>query len=193
MRRETAIVLGLLVIVLVPLWFIAIASGGNSFEQIAIQTGQNVSVAPTGTFMTTPTEISVYTAGVVSWLALFGLVGALFLQVRYAHNVGRRTEAIVPEEGDALPYVPSFVENAHRRVVAYYPAGASLRGVWLTALFTFLSVVFAALFAGEALGLARNQFLGFYGGILAFSLAETVLMYYTHFMPTIEVAEARDH
>ncbi|WP_435100796.1 hypothetical protein [Halarchaeum sp. P4] len=193
MRRETAIVLSLIGAVLLPMWGVAIASGGNSFHKIPLQTGENVSIAPTGQFITMPTEISVYAAGIVSWLALFGLVGVLFLQLRYAHNVGRRTEPIVPEEGESLPYVPSFLETAHRRVVAYYPADAGLRGVWLVGIFTFLSVVFAALFAGEVLGLARNQFLGFYGGLLAFSLSEAILMYYTHFMPTIEVAEERDH
>lgn len=193
MRRETAIILVLIGIVLLPMWGIALASGGNSFEQIALQTGESVSLAPTGQFVTMPTEISVYAAGIVSWLALFGLVGLLYAQLRYAHNVGRRGEPIVPDEGESLPHVPSFLETAHRRVVAYYPADAGLRGVWLIGLFTFLSVVFAALFAGEALALSRNQFLGFYGGLLAFSLSETVLMYYTHFMPTIEVAEDRDH
>lgn len=193
MRRETAIVLVLIGIVLLPMWGIGIASGGNSFEQIALQTGENVSISPTGTFMTTPTEISVYTAGIVSWIALFGLVGLLLVQVRYAHNVGRRTDPIVPEDGESLPYVPDFLETTHRHVAAYYPADAGLRGVWLMGLFTFLSVVFAVLFGGEALGLARNQFLGFYGALLAFSLSEMILVYYTHFMPTIEVAEDRDH
>ncbi|GAA0295187.1 hypothetical protein [Halarchaeum salinum] len=193
MRRETAIILVLIGIVLLPMWGIAIASGGNSFHEIPLQAGENVSLAPTGQFVTMPTEISVYAAGIVSWLALFALVGVLYAQVRYAHNVGRRTEPLHPEQGDSLPYVPSFLQTAHRRIIAYYPADASLRAVWLIGLFTFLSAVFAVLFAGEVMGLSRNQFLGFYGAILAFSLSETILMYYTHFMPTIEVAEERDH
>jgi len=193
MRRETAIVLVLIGIVLVPLWGVAIASGGNSFETIAINTGGNASIAPTGSFVKTPTEVSVYTAGILSWVSLFGLVGFLLVQVRYAQNVGRRTEAIVPDEGEALPNVPPFIQTAHRRIVAYYPADASLRGVWLIGIFAFLSVVFAVLFAGEVLGVARTQYIGLYAALLTFSLSETILVYYTHFMPTIEVAEDRDH
>jgi len=193
MRRETAIVLVLIGIVLVPLWGVAIASGGNSFENIPLNTSAPGAIAPTGTFLPTPTEVSVYTAGILSWVALFGLVGFLLLQVRYAENVGRRIEPVIPEEGARLPGVPPFIRTAHRRIIAYFPADASLRAVWLTALFTFLSVIFAVLFAGEALGVSRNQFLGLYGALLAFSLSETVLLFYTHFMPTIEVAEDRDH
>jgi len=193
MRRETAVIVLLISAVLVPMWFVALASGGHAGgEEIALQPAPNSSLNPTGYFIDAPTEINVNVAGVVTWLGLFGLFGMLFASIRFAHRVGRSGEPIEPTDGTDLN-LPGYLESEHRSVVAYWPAKANLTGVWLVGGFTFATVVFAALLASEVFGAARHQFLGFYGALLCVSLAETVLLYYTYFTPSIDVAEERDH
>lgn len=191
MRRETAIILLLIAAVLLPMWGVAIATGGNSFEQIAVQPG-NSTVVPTGSFITTPTEVSVYTAGILSWLGIFAILGFVGWQAKFINRMGRTGEPLSGEASN-LPDVPSFIESEYREIVAYWPARADLKGVWLVGLFAFLSVVFAALLGAEAFSQSRLQFLGLYTALLCFSLAELVTCYSTYFIPSIEVAEERDH
>jgi len=192
MRRETAVIVLLISAALVPMWFVALASGGGGGEQIALQPTPNSSLNPTGYFINTPTEINVNVAGVVTWLALFGLVGVLFATMRFTHRVGRAGEPIEPDDETDLD-LPAYLESEYRKVVAYWKPQASLGSVWLVGGFTLATVLFASLFAGEVFGAARNQYLGFYGGLLCLSLAETVMLYYTYFMPSMDVAEERDH
>ncbi|GGL69781.1 hypothetical protein GCM10009039_29740 [Halocalculus aciditolerans] len=170
----------------------ASVSGHNSFETIAVQQPENSTLAPTGHFINSPTEISVQMAGILSWLGLFAIMGFVGWQARFINRVGRRGEPLSGEEGP-LPDVPSFVESEYRSIVAYWPARADLKGVWLVGLFAFLSVLFAALLGAEAFSQSRLQFLGVYTALLCFSLAELVTCYTTYFIPSIEVAEERDH
>lgn len=191
MRRETAVIVLLVGAVLVPLWFVALASG-HGVESIVLEPAENTTLNPTGYFVDTPTELNVYVSGVVTWLALFGMVGVLFASMRFAHRVGRAGEPLEPDDGTDLD-LPAYLESEYRSVVAYWKPEASLRAVWLVGGFALLTVLFGSLFASEVFGQARNQYLGFYGFLLCVSLAETLLLYYTYFMPSIDVAEERDH
>ncbi|AWB27461.1 hypothetical protein [Halococcoides cellulosivorans] len=192
MRRETVVIALLIGAVLLPMWALTIETGHNSFEEIAVQPAENSSLAPTAGFLPTPTEVSVYVSGVLSWLGVFAIFGFLAFQVRFVDRIGRAGE---PQHGSAddLPGVPSFVESEFREIVAYWPARADLAGVALVGLFAFLTVLFATLFAVETLGAARLQFLGLYAALGSFSLAELVVCYTTYFLPSITVAEQRDH
>jgi len=58
---------------------------------------------------------------------------------------------------------------------------------------TVLSIVFAALFTGEYLTLARTQYFGLYATGMFLSLALSTVAYYAWFMPHVEVAERRGH
>lgn len=192
MRRETAIILVLIAAVLLPMWGVAAVSGHTSFETIAVQQPENSTLAPTGYFVKTPTEISVQVAGILSWIGVFAIVGFVGWQARFINRIGRKGEPLSGEDGP-FPDVPGFVTSKHRQIVAYWPARADLKGVWLVGLFAFLSVLFAALLGSEAFSQSRLQFLGVYTALLCFSLAELVTCYTTYFIPSIEVAEERDH
>lgn len=191
MRRETAVVLILLAAVLIPLWGLSIAAG-NITSSIAVKPPSNSTLTPTAGFINTPTEFSVYWAGILSFLGVFAIVGVVGWQTKMIDRLGREGKPLSSENAP-LPDVPEFIESEYRRVVAYWPMQADLKGVWLVGLFAFLAVVFAALFTSEAWNHSRLEFLGLYGALMFFSLAELVTMYATYFMPSIEVAENRDH
>ncbi|MFB6162339.1 MAG: hypothetical protein ABEJ86_02720 [Halococcoides sp.] len=192
MRRETIVIALLIGAVLLPMWALTIETGHNSFEEIAVQPSEHSSLDPTGSFLPTPTEVSVYVSGVLSWLGVGAIFGFLAFQVRFVDRIGTAGE---PRAGsaDELPGVPGFVETEFRDVVAYWPARADLAGVALVGLFAFLTVLFATLFAVETFGTSRLQFLGLYAALLSFSLAELIVCYTTYFLPSITVAEQRGH
>ena len=56
-----------------------------------------------------------------------------------------------------------------------------------------LAIVFAALFTGEYLTLARTQYFGIYAAGMFCSLALLTVAYYAWFVPHVEIAEHRGH
>lgn len=191
MRRETAVILVLVALVVVPLWGLSIAAG-NTNQPVAVHEPANSSLNPTGRIVNTPTETSVYSSGILSFLGVFAIIGVVGWQTHVLDRLGRVGSPIT-DVAEMLPGLPAFVETEYRRVTAYWPAPATNTGLVLVAVLSLVASMFAILFAVEVLGPSRLQFLGLYGGLTSLSLALLVTVYLTYFVPSIEVEEDRTH
>ncbi|WP_415381239.1 hypothetical protein [Halosimplex sp. TS25] len=86
-----------------------------------------------------------------------------------------------------------WIETDDRWVVEYTDASDAIEGLVAMGGLTVLTIVFAALFTGEYLTLARTQYFGVYAFGMFMSLTGLTVSYYAWFMPHVEVAERRDH
>jgi hypothetical protein len=192
--REAVVVL-LLVAVLLPMWFVAL-HGEPPSEEIEID--QSVTeMRPLAGVVDTPEKLAPSQVGVIVWVALFGLVGLLAAVHRFMNSAVRPDDAparAVADGGRAperagLPWL----RTDERWVVEYRDASDDVEGILAMGGLTVLAVVFAALFTGEYLTLARTQYFGVYATGMFLSLALLTVAYYAWFMPHVEVAERRGH
>jgi hypothetical protein len=193
--REAVVVVLLLVAVLVPMWFVAL-HGEPPSEEIEID--QSVTeMRPLAGLVDTPEKLAPSQVGVVVWVALFGLVGLLAAVHRFMNSVVRPDDAPVTavadggraRDGVGVPWL----RTDDRWVVEYRDPTDAVEGILAMGGLTVLAVVFAALFTGEYLTLARTQYFGLYATGMFLSLALLTVAYYAWFMPHVEVAERRDH
>lgn len=187
-EREAILIVVLIGLVLAPMWYFALASGEPT-AGVQLQSDDDA-IAPTETFLPTPTEVNTNVSGVVTWLALFVLVAMIVYTRRFTERVGHAPDSIRPDGGSALP---SWLTAGDRQVLAYWPAKAPSAGLITLALLTWSVVAFAALLAWEGLNYARTQFLGVYMGMMLLSMGVWVAVYTTWFIPSITVAERREH
>jgi len=218
-RRRGLIVIGLLVAaVLGPMWFVGI-QGEAPAEEIAID-GSVSEIRPLAGFLDTPTKLSPSQVGVIVWIALFCLMGALTAAHRFMNEAVRpddsddrdRTDVARADGGtgtasetaaDETGFGGSgrardrtrspWLEADSREVVEYHDAANTREGIVVMGALTVLAIVFAALFTGEYLTLARTQYFGVYAAGLFLSLAASTIAYYAWFMPHVVVAEERSH
>ncbi len=214
-RRETLIVGVLVALVLLPMWYVAL-QGEPSSEEIQIDPSVS-EIRPLGGPVDAPNKLSPSQVGVVVWVALFGLYGALVGAHRFMNSAVRPSDAdaevivsdggISGEEGNdaerrttprdgridggGSPF--SWLSTDERWLVEYHDAAGSTEGIVVMAGLTVLAIVFSALFTGEYLTLARTQYFGLYAAGLFLSLAALTVAYYAWFMPHVEVAEKRGH
>ena len=80
-----------------------------------------------------------------------------------------------------------------RGIAEFIEPTEAIEGLVVMAGLTILSVVFAALFLGEYLTLARTQYFGLYAAAMFVSLAALTVAYYAWFIPHVAVAEERYH
>lgn len=199
MRRETAVIILLIAVVLLPMWYVALTSGtegggigvGTGADPVAVNTSADLQ--PTGGFLPGPTEVGVNQAGVVAWVALLGMVGVMVGARRFLDRMSHLDDSAVTDGGSATILVPPYLRTESRQILDYVPAVASRGGLLVVALLSWVDVAFAGLLADETLGLARTQFLGTYAGMLFLALALTVLAYTAYFVPDITVVETREH
>lgn len=204
MRRETVIIVLLIASVLLPMWYVALTSGtegsaigvGVGADPVAVDPSADID--PTGKFMPMPVEVGPNQAGVITWVALLGTVAAMVGATRFLHRLGHARQSVAESDVEAdggrpVVKVPPYLQTDTRWIVDYWPAPAHRTGLLALAGLSWSTVVFAALLALEGLGQARNQFIGVYAGMLFLSLAATVLVYAAFFVPSITVAERRDH
>ena len=192
MERNT-ILIGLLVTaVLLPMWYVAL-HGEPPSEEIAID--ESVSEhRPLQGFVDTPNKLSPSQVGVIVWVALFGLLGLLAAVHRFMNQAVRPPDDAVTDGGTASGSVSlPWLSTESRWVVEYHDASDAIEGLVAMAGLTVLAIVFAALFTGEYLTLARTQYFGLYATGMFLSLALSTVAYYAWFMPHIEVAEQRGH
>ena len=192
MERNT-ILIGLLVTaVLLPMWYVAL-HGEPPSEEIAID--ESVSEhRPLQGFVDTPNKLSPSQVGVIVWVALFGLLGLLAAVHRFMNQAVRPPDDAVTDGGTASGSVSlPWLSTESRWVVEYHDASDAIEGLVAMAGLTVLAIVFAALFTGEYLTLARTQYFGMYATGMFLSLALSTVAYYAWFMPHIEVAELRGH
>ena len=191
MRRETAVVVLLVVAVLLPMWFVAL-HGEPPSEEVEID--QSVTeMRPLQELVDTPNKLAPSQVGVIVWVALFGLLAVLAAVHRFMDSAVRPddpSDAAVADGGRVgLPWF----RTDDRWVVRYHDASDAAEGILAMGGLTILAIVFAALFTGEYLTLARTQYFGVYATGMFVSLALLTVAYYAWFLPHVEVAERRGH
>lgn len=191
MDTRTLVIVLVVLSVLLPMWFVAL-HGEPPSEEIEID--QSVTeMRPLQGFLDTPNKLSPSQVGVIVWVALFALLGTLTAAHRFMNAVVRPddpADATVTDGG--TPGAP-WLRTTDRWPVEYHPATESVEGIVVMGALTVLSIVFAALFTGEYLTLARTQYFGVYAAGMFLSLAGLTVAYYAWFMPHVEVAERRRH
>ncbi|GAB6861365.1 hypothetical protein ACFR97_12860 [Haloplanus litoreus] len=193
MRRNTLLIGAMIVTVLLPMWFVAL-HGEPPSEEIAIDESVT-DIRPLEGFVDTPNKLSPSQVGVVVWVALFALIGVLTAAHRFMNEAVRPPDSADSRavESDGGTVTLPWVETDHRWIVEYHGASDAIEGLIAMGGLTVLAIVFAALFTGEYLTLARTQYFGLYATGMFTSLALSTVAYYAWFMPHIEVAEHRGH
>jgi hypothetical protein len=201
MQGKTIVILLVLLAVLLPTWYVA-TQGEPPSEEIEIDQSVN-EIRPLAGFVDTPTKLSPSQVGVVVWVALFGLVGALAFFHRFMNRAARPdegAEATVTETAadgreatDGGTVSLPWIETEDRWLVEYHPSSDAIEGLIAMGGLTALTIVFAALFTGEYLTLARTQYFGVYAFGMFMSLTGLTVSYYAWFMPHLKVAERRGH
>lgn len=191
MDNRTIVVLGIVLAVLLPMWYIGL-QGEPPSEEIKID--HSVSeIRPLEGFIDTPNKLSPSQVGVIVWVALFGLIGVMAFFHRFMDRAARpdsgTSAAVTDGSGRTVPWI----ETETRWITAYHPASDAAEGLVAMGGLTVLTITFAALFTGEYLTLARTQYFGIYAFGMFMSLAGLTVSYYAWFMPHIEVAERREH
>ncbi|MFB6196251.1 MAG: hypothetical protein ABEI80_08760 [Haloplanus sp.] len=198
MRRNTLLIAALIVTVLLPMWYVAL-HGEPPSEEVAIDESVT-QYRPLQGFVDTPNKLSPSQVGVIVWVALFGLVGALTAVHRFMNDAVRPPDDAggAPDSGtgtapDGGTVSLPWLDTERRWIVEYHDATDAIEGLVAMGGLTVLAIVFAALFTGEYLTLARTQYFGLYAAGMFLSLALSTVAYYAWFMPHIEVAEQRGH
>jgi hypothetical protein len=190
MRRETLVITVIVGLVLAPMWYVASHGESPSAET---EIDQSVSeMRPLQGIVDTPNKLSPSQVGVIVWVALFALLAALAGVHRFMDRAVRPPGSADPEPGDGAA-VASWFRSDDRWLAAYHDAVDSVEGVAVMGGLTVVAIVFAALFTGEYLTLARTQYFGAYAAGLFLSLALLTVSYYAWFLPHVEVAEQRGH
>ncbi|MFB6151626.1 MAG: hypothetical protein ABEJ40_07460 [Haloarculaceae archaeon] len=217
MQREWLVIVALVAAALVPMWFVA-AHGESPTQEVGID--QSVTeMQPLEGFLDTPNKLSPSQVGVIVWVALLALMGVLSAVHRFMNEAVRPDEGAVSTDGGTTSGstadggkngggtvdgatdrgtsgaagttgAPWFT-TAKRSVVEYHGASEELRGIVAMGGLTIVAIVFAALFTGEYLTLARTQYFGVYAAGMFLSLALLTVAYYAWFLPHVAVAEER--
>lgn len=199
MRRETLVILLVIGVVLAPMWYVGL-HGESPSEEVEID--QSVSeIRPLAGFIDTPNKLSPSQVGVIVWVALFVMLGVVAAAHRFMNEAVRPADPgarTAPESGgpvaeDGGRALLPWLEARDRWVVEYAPPSDELAGIVVMGALTVLSIVFATLFTGEYLTLARTQYFGVYAAGMFLSLAMLTVAYYAWFVPHVEVAEQRGH
>ncbi|SEP05382.1 hypothetical protein SAMN04487948_11231 [Halogranum amylolyticum] len=191
MRKETVTIGVVLLAVLLPMWYIGL-QGEPPAEEIEID--QSVTeMQPLAGFVDTPNKLSPSQVGVIVWVALFGLVGVLSGAHRFMNEAVRPDDDADAAVADGGRVGLPWFQTESRWVVEYHDSSDAIEGIVVMGGLTILAIVFAALFTGEYLTLARTQYFGIYAAGMFLSLAASTIAYYAWFMPHVEVAEQRGH
>jgi hypothetical protein len=191
MDIRSIILVSLLLVVLLPTWFIAM-QGEPPKEEIQIDQSVN-EIRPLDGFVDTPTKLSPSQVGVIVWVALFALLGTLAFFHRFMNRAARPDDDVDATVTDGGTVGFPWFETEDRWLVEYHPSSDAIEGLLAMGGLTVLTITFAALFTGEYLTLARTQYFGIYAFGMFMSLAGLTVSYYAWFMPHVEVAERRDH
>ncbi|MEF8781065.1 MAG: hypothetical protein V5A46_10340 [Haloferacaceae archaeon] len=188
MRRESAVVLLLIVVAIVPMWLVALYSGEPAG---ALEINYElVEIRPLEGFVDVPSALTPSQIGVVTWMSLLVLMGLLAGLHRFMEGAVRPTEA--SSDGGRVA-VPDWFVTETRWIVEYEPGTESTEGLVVVGALSILAITCATLFAAEFAMLVRTQYIGLYATGMFVSLAAMTAAYYAWFMPHVEVAEHRGH
>jgi len=193
MQLEHVVVVGVVLAVLLPTWFVAI-QGEPPSEEVRIDHSVT-EIRPLDGFVDTPNKLSPSQVGVIVWVALFALVGLLSVFHRFMNEAARpnANPDVAAADGGANAAGVTWFDTDDRWVVEYAPSSGALAGLVAMGGLTVLTIVFATLFTAEYLTLARTQYFGVYAFGMFMSLTGLTVSYYAWFMPHVEVAERREH
>lgn len=203
-EKETIVILLLLAAVLGPMWSLALLSAHSETPVTLSQ--EKGKIAPAEQVFPAPTEVNEYVAGVITWLAVFAVVGMIFYTHQFVRSVGQSGDPMdateqssrsVAADGsgriNVRDVLPSYILSDDRWLANYWPARFSTPGMIGIAAMSWSTVVFAVLFVMEALSWARTQLLGIYGGMMFLSLGVLVAVYAIWFLPSMHIVEDREH
>ena len=200
-EKETGVIGLLIGVLLVPMWFFALAS--HESESAVVLSEDRGVINPTETFLPMPVEVNEFVAGVVTFVALFALMGMLYYTLRYIRVIShlRRSRAehrdgtVAPDGGQTrdAPSLPPYLLSGSRRLAEYWPADYATPGMIGIVVMSWTATSFSLLFGVEAFTWARTQYLGVYAGMAFISLGVFATIYTASFMPRIHVAEDRGH
>lgn len=200
-EKETGVIGVLLGILLVPMWYFALAS--HESESAVVLSEDRGVINPTETFLPTPVEVNEFVAGVLTFVALFVLMGMLYYTHTYIQTISRlrqsrsehRDGTVAPDGGQArgTVSVPPYLRSSSRRLAEYWPADYATPGMIGIVVMAWTATSFSLLFGVEAFTWARTQYLGVYAGMAFISLGVFATIYTASFMPRIHVAEDRGH
>ncbi|MFP4591150.1 MAG: hypothetical protein ACLFM8_06785 [Halobacteriales archaeon] len=188
--RAMAIV-GIVLAVLLPMWYVALL-GAPPGEPVELDHAVS-DIRPLDGFLDVPHQLSPSQVGVIVWVALLGMFGALAFFHRFMVRAARPAQDHDETATDGGAVRLPWIESDHRWVVAYEAPSDELAGLVAMGGLTVLTIAFAALFTGEYLTLARTQYFGIYAFGMFMSLTGLTVSYYAWFMPHVEVAERRSH
>jgi hypothetical protein len=199
-EKETLVILFLIAIVLGPMWYFAFVSAST---QTPVTLNQNKGhIAPAEQVFPAPVEVNEYIAGIITWVAVFALVGMIFYTHQFIQSVGQsgdpvnateQSEGSVAADGGVGRILPSYMLSDDRWLANYWPARFSNPGMIGIAVMSWSTVAFAVLFVMEAMSWARTQLLGIYAGMMFLSLGVLVAVYATWFLPSMHLVENRGH
>ena len=147
-------------------------------------------IRPLDGFIAVPGKLTPSQVGVITWIALLGLLGVLAGLHRFMESA---TRPAFPEADGGQFVVPDWFVTEKRWVVEYHPGGESSEGLVVVAALSVLAIACAMLFAAEFATLVRTQYIGLYATGMFVSLAAMTAAFYAWFMPHVEVAEHRGH
>jgi hypothetical protein len=199
-ENETIVILLLLAAVLGPMWSLAFLS--TTSETPVTLNQEKGHIAPAEQVFPAPVEVNEYIAGVITWVAVFAVVGMIFYTHQFVRYVGQsgdpvdatqRSDGSVAADGGVGEILPSYLLSDNRWLANYWPARFSTPGMVGIAAMSWSATVFAVLFVMEALSWARTQLLGIYGGMMFLSLGVLVAVYAIWFLPSMHIVEDRGH
>ena len=147
-------------------------------------------IRPLDGFIAVPGKLTPSQVGVITWIALLGLMGVLAGLHRFMESA---TRSASPEADGGQFVVPDWFVTEKRWVVEYHPGVEPSEGLLVVGGLSVLAIACAMLFAAEFATLVRTQYIGLYATGMFVSLAAMTAAFYAWFMPHVEVAEYRGH
>lgn len=186
-------------------WFAFVSTTTETPVTLSQEKGK---IAPAEQVFPAPVEVNEFIAGVITWVAVFAVVGMIFYTHQFVRSVGQSGDPVDSTEQLTGPVaadgsggrsvnvsemLPSYLLTDDRWLADYWPARFSTPGMIGIAAMSWSAVVFAVLFVMEALSWARTQLLGIYGGMMFLSLGVLAAVYTIWFLPSMHIVEDRDH
>lgn len=187
-NRRSAVVWLVVAAAIVPMWITALY-GGLPTGVLEINYALT-DIRPLDGFVDVPGKLTPSQVGVITWIALLGLMGGL------AGLHGFMESAVRSDDGatdGGYVTVPTWFVTDNRWVVEYRSGTQSTEGLVVVGGLSILAIACAMLFAAEFATLVRTQYIGLYATGMFVSLAAMTAAYYAWFMPHVEVAELRGH
>ena len=188
MRTRTVGILLIVLVVLVPTWYVA-AQPIEHPSEVEIDTEQT-DMRPLQSLVDTPQAFTPAQVGVVIWIVLGILMAILAVFHRFMER------SVRPQDRSGAPSersVPDWFRTEHRWIAEYVEAPRGPAGLYTMVALSIAAAALSVLVVIEFNTLARTQYFGLYVGSILLILAGATAAYYAWFLPHVRVAEERYH